>query len=128
MKILAIDHGTKRIGLAVSDYLGISAKALPPLKNDDKLFKNILGILEAENCQKIIIGMPLGFKENSNQEMIVKDFAEKLRLETNVEIEFWDETYTTKSAKLLPGLSKSASVDSHSAKLILLEYLRSINP
>lgn len=130
MKILAIDHGTKRIGLAVSDELGITARSLPIInvKNKKQAIDKIAEVVEAQNCQKILIGIPSGYKNiDSAQAMIVKNFTEKLRTKIPPEIEIttWDESYSSKEASQnLKGSAKNR-LDSEAAKIILLEYLNS---
>lgn len=128
MKILAIDHGTKRIGLAISDELGITAKALPVLKvkNEKQALQKILEIIEKENCEKILIGNPSGYANTkSAQSWIVQDFANSLKEKTSAEIIFWDESYSSQKAEENLRNRAKKNIDSEASKLLLLEYLDS---
>lgn len=131
MKILAIDHGTKRIGLAISDELGITARPLPVInvKNKKQAIDKIANVVEVQNCQKILIGIPSGYKNiDSPQAIIIKNFVEKLKTKISVttEIILWDESYSSKeAAQNLKGKAEH-KLDSEAAKTILLEYLHSL--
>ncbi|MCA9379995.1 Holliday junction resolvase RuvX [Candidatus Dojkabacteria bacterium] len=128
MKILSIDHGNKRIGIAISDELGISAKAHPTIQvnNEDFAIKQILKLLDEHNCDSILIGIPTGFEgKDSSQTLVVKDFISKLRSKTQVPIIEWDETYSSKIASRNIKGKKKNNLDSEAAKVILLEYLSS---
>lgn len=128
MKILSIDHGNKRIGIAISDELGISAKALPTIQvnNEDYAIKQIAKTFNNFNCEMILIGIPTGHEgTDSKQTLIVRDFIEKLSLQIDSPIVEWDETYSSKIASGNIKGRKKTNLDSEAAKLILLEYLRS---
>ncbi len=130
MKILSIDHGTKKIGLAVSDELGITARPLSVIyiKNKNQATDKIIDIIKSQNCQKVLIGIPFGYGgEDSLQTKIVKEFARDLKKNIDIEIVFWDESYSSKEAiSNLCGRTRR-DIDSESAKIILLEYLNSFS-
>lgn len=130
MKILSIDHGTKKIGLAVSDELGITARPLSVIyiKNKNQATDKIIDIIKSQNCQKVLIGIPFGYGgEDSLQTKIVKEFARDLKKNIDIEIVFWDESYSSKEAiSNLRGRARR-EIDSESAKIILLEYLNSFS-
>lgn len=122
MKILAIDHGTKNIGLAISDELEITARPLPQLKNSDSALHNIAELCVKEKIEKIVIGLPTGAViKNSKQEKIVKEFAKDLFEITMLPILLWDESYSSQNARK----KTKKNIDSESAKIILQEYLDS---
>lgn len=128
MRILSIDHGLKRIGLALSDELEISAVTLPIIKvtNSDFAIKQIIETIINYDCKKIIIGVPTGFGgKESGQTLIVRDFIQKLKTKTTIPIIEWDETYSSKIASRNIKGKKKKNLDSESAKVILLEYLSS---
>ncbi len=89
-KILAIDFGTKRIGLAVSRHS--LADPLKILENDENLFKHLQQILDLEKIELIIVGM----SENT-MAIKTKIFIEKLKLKTNLPIKITDETLSSKN-------------------------------
>ena len=128
MKTLSIDHGTKRIGVAISDELGITARVLPIIKykNTRQAIDSIKSIITKEKCDQILIGLPSGYNNvDSEQTHIVKEFAQSLSESTSLPIIFWDETYTSKNAiQSLIGKTKK-NLDSEVAKVILIEFLNS---
>jgi len=131
MKILSIDHGNKRLGIAISDELGISAQALPTIQvnNEDFAIKQIVKLLDEHNCDTVLIGVPIGFEGNdSSQTKIVREFINKLKSQIQSPIIEWDETYSSKIASRNIKGKKKRNLDSESAKVILLEYLRSQSP
>ena len=92
MKILCLDVGNKRIGMAVSDELGITAQGIGVLQRTDlqQDINNILQIVEQYNVNKILIGLPknmdgtVGFQAETTQE-----FGELLGKASNIVIEYW---------------------------------------
>ncbi len=131
MKILSIDHGNKRLGIAISDELGISAQALPTIQvnNEDFAIKQIVKLLDEHNCDTVLIGVPIGFEgKDSSQTKIVREFINKLKSQIQSPIIEWDETYSSKTASRNIKGKKKRNLDSESAKVILLEYLRSQSP
>lgn len=124
--ILSLDYGEKRIGIATSKDNNIFAFAGIPIQNTSRLdtLKSIEKIVKKEGIELIIIGLPLGF-EGRETEMTKKIIEFKHQLVDflkNIEILFWNEVMTSKSAKINLGKSKK-SIDSESARIILQEYL-----
>ncbi len=130
-RTLALDVGTKRIGVAYSDPLGISTNPLPYIDNDENAFEKIKDIVKEYNVGTVVIGLPLTLKgKEGTQAKLTKEFAQKLKsyLPENVEIEFIDERFTTSLAeKQLKETGKKSKkkdkVDSLSAVFILKTYL-----
>lgn len=122
MITLAIDHGEKNIGLAVSDETGFIAAALPYIKAKTRL-EAIEGILFVANdikAEQLLLGLPTGHEGvDSPQTKKVRDFAEELKHHTDLPVTFWDETYSTKLAEKL----NKANSHSEAARIILQEYL-----
>lgn len=129
-RVLAIDYGSRFVGLAVGNSPGITAKALETLdtKKGDLLF-NLKTIISREKIQHAILGFPFSDVEGDIHQKIrlfrdtlVKDFP-------TLEIEFVDESYSSQEADALileTGLgrrSKKRTQDSQAAKIILLRYL-----
>lgn len=134
-RILAIDHGTKRIGLALTDPMMTFAYPYQTILNDQNIWKNLLKIIEEMGISKIILGYPLkesGDKSTSTIE--VEKFHKELQTKFKDEIILWDERYTSVIAKenILHSVSKKSKrkdkglLDQNSAAIILQEYLRSI--
>lgn len=87
-KILAIDYGTKRLGLAVNQF-GL-AEPLMILKNNQNLIKNLLKVLKEEKIELILLGL----SENKMAQK-TKTFAQKLKQEASIPLEFVDETLSS---------------------------------
>jgi len=101
-RILAIDHGQSRIGLAISDPLHIIAQGLKTIICDrsDSHFSLIATIVSKQNVSLIIIGMPYRMSgiEGTTAKR-VREFADKLKNYVSVPIEFIDERLTSVQAK-----------------------------
>lgn len=131
-RILSIDYGAKRIGLALSDPLLIFAYPFDTIQNDKSLWINLEKILVEKNVSKIILGYPL--KDDgglsSNAPLILK-FKKEIEKRFNKEVTLWDERYTSEMAKenILKSVSKKSKrrekglIDRNSAAIILQEYL-----
>ena len=133
MRLMGIDFGDARVGIALSYPLGIMAQGYGTLKNDggDHLFEEIASIIKEKEVTKIVIGLPKnmdgteGFRSDAT-----KEFADKLRTFTEAEITFFDERLTTVSAHgflsemNVRGKKRKGAVDTLSAALILETYMR----
>ena len=132
-KIIGIDFGKKRIGLAITDNQKIIASPLQTVKNKF-FFKFLEDFLKTEDLEAIVLGDPKT-KNNSNNELVfdLKIFHKKLK-KFNIPIYFVDERFTSKIAskiiidaniKKMKRRDKSL-VDKVSASLILETHLKQI--
>lgn len=139
-KILGIDHGIVRVGIAVSDESSTIAFGREVLPNNKEIFKRILKYINEENISLIVIGYPLTLKgERSEQTKEVEKFEAELKKvlqETqysNTVIIRWDERFTSKMASdsmLESGMKKKkrqqkGNLDIISASIMLQSYLDS---
>ena len=133
-RILAVDYGEKRIGLAVSDELGITASPLTTLmhRSDEETVRHIAQLASKLKVAQIVIGLPRRTDEREGEmERRVKAFAEKLRQAVSVPIVLFDERFTTRIAEqvlLEADLSRRKRKqvrDRLSAVILLLSYLDS---
>lgn len=132
-RILALDFGTRRIGLAVSDPLGITAQGLPTLlrKNKKADLAHLTEVLVQHNIREIVVGLPLRLSgaESSSTEK-ARDFAELLRKEYSLPVHLWDERFTSVEANRVLRESEMSirkrgeAVDRLSAVLILQAFLQ----
>jgi putative Holliday junction resolvase len=131
-RILGIDYGERRIGLAISDPLGIIAQTLPTLdtKKVKDVFEEIKTIVKEKDVEKIVLGFPRNMDGTIGERgEKVKEFANKLKEKIGKEIDFWDERLTSvESLKLLREEKRKIKrekkiVDQISAVLILQGYL-----
>jgi putative Holliday junction resolvase len=101
-RILAVDYGEKRIGLAVSDELGITASPLMTLarRSDDETVRQIAQLASKLRVTQIVVGLPRRTDaQESEMERKVKAFAEKLRQAVSVPVVLFDERFTTRIAE-----------------------------
>lgn len=131
-RILALDLGEKRVGVAISDPLLIFAQGLEVLKVRGKsdLLKKLSKYFETYQIDKVVLGNPLPKKgEESQATQRVKKFAKILASNYNVEVILWDERFTSQAARtwLKQGLGSKFNqkeiIDKISAQLILQSYL-----
>jgi conserved hypothetical protein TIGR00250 len=101
-RILAVDYGEKRIGLAVSDELGITASPLMTLarRGDDETVRQIAQLASKLRVTQIVVGLPRRTDaQEGEMERKVKAFAEKLRQAISVPVVLFDERFTTRIAE-----------------------------
>ncbi len=131
-RILAIDFGSKRIGFAISDPLGLTGQGLHTRihsRIDDDL-QHIGTLLEEYSVERVIVGNPIGHAGNeTSMSLRAQEFAEKLRRRFPCPVELWDERLTTVIANRVlresgMGLEKRRrAVDRVAATLLLQSYL-----
>jgi len=135
-RILAVDYGVKRIGLALSDALGITAQEFDTINvlKKDEHFLRIKEIVEKEKVKKILVGMPLNMNGSKGERAReVEKFIEKLKQYVNILIIMRDERLTSVEAKKImiflgqkTGKNKE-KIDRLAAVLLLETYLGSIS-
>lgn len=135
-KILAIDYGNVRVGLAVSDDLGITAQGLDTLviNNSNKKFLNeIEKIVKEKNIKKIVIGYPKNMNGTiSEKAKLIDELIPKIEARTFIKVIRLDERLTTVLAyKTMRQLNisqkkKNDVADKLAATYILESYLQSI--
>lgn len=132
-RILAIDYGSRRMGLAVSDLLGITAQGIDTLLRRNKRadFARLGGIIRQYNVREIVLGYPLRMSgEAGAQSQKVAEFAEELRRKFELPVHLWDERLTSAEANRLLkeaelSIQKRAqAVDRMAAMLILQSFLQ----
>jgi putative Holliday junction resolvase len=131
-RILGIDFGTKRMGLAVSDPLGITAQGLPTLERtrlaDD--LERLRALVEEYSVERVLVGNPLGHRGGeTSMSQRVAEFAAKLRQCLSCPVDLWDERLTSAEANRTlreSGIStgkRQHAVDRVAAVLLLQSYL-----
>jgi putative Holliday junction resolvase len=131
MRFLGIDHGSRRIGLAYGDDIGV-ATPLPAIVSDDlsKQWAGIAAILRDRRITEIVLGHPLNMDGSAGPKAAeVEAFAERLRLEFGLPVHLIDEGLTSYEAEsTIPPAKRravraSGLVDSRAATIILQDYL-----
>ena len=131
-RYLAIDHGSKRIGLAISDPMKIIAKPFKTItyNNLDEFFTLFIKILEEKDVECIILGLPIGMKgQETLQTKNVLEFQKKLKLKIKIPVFLQDERLSSLSAKksliqqkIKTGHNKS-KIDETAAAIFLQQFL-----
>lgn len=134
-RILAIDYGTKRVGLALSDPMKILASPFDTLENNKMLIPKILTLIREKNIEKIVIGYPTNGDGSKTvlSDIIIK-FATELNDKSGINCELVDERYSSSVAsdRILQTVVKKSKrrdkslVDKYAAAVILEDYLKTI--
>jgi putative Holliday junction resolvase len=132
MRILAVDHGQKNLGLALSDETGMLARPLSILPHISKLM-DAAQVAEQATRQaagRIIVGVSYdeaGDPNKAGRQAI--NFAEILRQQTDLPVELWDESMTTQDARAAriasgaPRKKRAGHLDDVAAAVLLQNYL-----
>ena len=95
-RLLGIDYGDVRIGVAISDPLGLTAQPVGTIQNSSSALDEIIGIIIEKKIAKCIVGLPKNqHGEDSKKAESVRAFASKLQARHPIEIEFVDERFST---------------------------------
>ncbi|HID10027.1 MAG TPA: Holliday junction resolvase RuvX [Candidatus Latescibacteria bacterium] len=136
-RILAVDYGRRRIGLAVSDPLGLTSQGLDSLvvSSREEALRRLCDLIRRWGVVEILLGLPLRTDGREGPEaQEVRDFGEKLAARSGVRVTFWDERLTSREAlRALHDMGKELrdrkeEVDRISATLLLQGYLASRSP
>jgi len=137
-RIMGIDFGKIRIGIALSDSLKMFAIAHKTILNNSATINELEKIVKEKNVIKFILGIPNEErqKKDSKTSVIndVKKFKDNLIKKFSFEVELWDETYTSVIAqqRILESVNKKVKrqnknlLDMYSAAIILQEYLDAV--
>jgi putative Holliday junction resolvase len=131
MRVLGLDIGDRRIGVALSDPQGILASPLTVINRREESFdiEAIADIINKQQVGKVIVGLPLSLDGSLGQQAEkVKDFVRKLGEQVEILVEYRDERLTTVFAERLVRASggkkaKKAGRDAQAAAIILQGYL-----
>lgn len=126
MRILSIDYGTKRIGLAISDTEEIAAHPFKTLENKgfDDFSTTLKRILVQEDVKEVVMGKPLTMRgKESDFTREVSMIASKLSRTLGTEVHLIDERLTSMMSGKVPDKKAREKVDTRSAQLILETYL-----
>lgn len=135
MRLMGIDYGDARIGIAFSDSLGITAQGHGAVKNTGgkKMFLQIADLAREKGAETIVVGLPKNMDGSEGfRAEATRAFADRLREFTATDIVLWDERLTTVQANSffnemnVRGKERKDAVDALAAALILENYMQSI--
>ncbi|MCF7919850.1 MAG: Holliday junction resolvase RuvX [Candidatus Cloacimonetes bacterium] len=131
-RIMAIDYGEKRIGIALSDLLQMIAQPYLVLANNRDIWENLRQLINEQKVGKAVIGLPLNFAgEDTIKTGEIRQFAAEFTQQLSLPWEFFDESFTSEDANAAleqMGYSIRDSrkvIDKVAAALILQNYLES---
>lgn len=131
-RVLALDLGARRIGLAASDLLGITAQGLPTLvrRNREQDFAALLRLAQERQITLFLLGLPLHLSgEEGVQAQKARVFGTQLAARSGIPVEYWDERLTTAAAQRVlrsAGASlgqRQKAVDRLAAVILLQSFL-----
>ncbi len=131
-RILALDYGSKKIGVAISDPMKIIAKPLQIIINTkiENIIDELNVLIEKFNVEMILVGMPITMKNTySDQTNKVVQFIKHLKNKLNIDINSYDERLTSKMAEkslILQGIKTGHNkheIDKAAAAIFLQNYL-----
>jgi len=133
MRILGIDYGDKRVGLAVSDEGALIASGLPTFQrkgNDNELIEHVRRLCDEYGVERIVVGLPINMDGSIGpRARLTSEFANRLRNALGIQVVTWDERLTSEQAErlmLAADLSRAKRKkkrDAIAAHLILQSYL-----
>ena len=135
-RLLGLDVGDKRVGVAVCDETQTLARPLITLKRASKKedFARLAAVCREHAIEQVIVGLPKTLRgEEGPQARRVRRYAAELQAALNLPIEFWDERFSTVEARDLitaagRTLSSKGEIDAIAASVILQDYLDGHNP
>ena len=126
MRLMGIDYGEKRIGIALSDESKSFAFAHSVVENNKNAIKKIKKIYEENNVEEIILGKSVDYQGRPNPVMKkIEPFKKLLEKEIGLRVEYQIETLTTKEAERIQGEVKN--LDASAAALILRSFIEKQN-
>lgn len=126
MRVVALDHGTVRTGVAVSDLTGTLARPVGVIEGIDGEpgFERLLALLREQAPERIVVGLPVSLAGGEHgQARRARAFAARLGAAVATPIVLYDERFTSKLADQRGG---RASRDARAAATLLEDYLRSL--
>ncbi len=139
-RILGVDFGLRRLGVAVSDPFHLTAQTLPTIlyKTNEELWEKLKALFREFPIELVVVGQPLNLDGSESEiSLLVNKFKESLEAKFGVPCQLWDERLTTHSANAVlremgvKASRKKARRDQIAAVLILqgyLDWLRSNSP
>jgi putative holliday junction resolvase len=125
-RVLALDYGVARTGVAVSDATGTVVRPVTVVRRASTLpgLRELADIVQREQAELVIVGIPVSLDAKEHgQAREVRSFIARLVPELQVPVVTYDERFTTKVAQARGG---AAGIDARAAAVLLEDYLRSV--
>ncbi len=136
-RVLGVDLGEKRVGLAISDPLQLTAQGLPTLEIEGlkTALERISAIVREKEVGEVVLGLPLNLDGSAGPEaQKAYRFGEELEKRLRLPVKFWDERLSSRQAErvLLQGdvsrRGRRGKIDKLAAQIVLQSYLESTGP
>ncbi|MCR5802314.1 MAG: Holliday junction resolvase RuvX [Lachnospiraceae bacterium] len=139
MRILGLDYGSKTVGVAVSDPLGLTAQGVEIIRREKenhlrKTYSRIEELIEEYSVDLVVIGLPLNMDDSEGERAkLSREFGEGIERRTGLKVEFQDERLSSFEAEeemASLGIKRSdfkKHVDRIAAQIILEDYMRAHN-
>lgn len=129
-RILGLDIGERRIGVAVSDEMGMIASPVGMIRRESDVARELKAMIAKYGAVRLVAGLPVGFSGREGpQAAVVREFTDALAREIDVPLEYWDERLSTAVAErsLIAGGTRrnkrKEKIDAVAAAVILQGYL-----
>ena len=134
MRVLALDVGQRRIGVALSDPLGLTAQPLPTIDQQaGDAIETVAALARAHGVARVVVGLPLTLRgERGPQAQQVEHWTDRLRARLDCPVTYWDERFSTheshRALRAAPRQKRQRRdlVDQTAALVILQGYLESL--
>lgn len=132
MRVLAVDYGDARTGIAVSDLLCsiVGSTTVIHSRNQEKTLREIAALVKEKEVSEVVVGLPRNMDGSEGpRAQLCREFAQKLEQELGIPVALWDERRTTVEAHQIlsdhnyHGKKRKNTVDAVAASLILEGYL-----
>jgi len=122
VRVLALDHGTARIGCAISDPSGTLATPLPTIEPPEA--SAVVDLVAEREVERVVVGLPLHLSgEEGSQAALARSFCGELEALLEIPVETYDERLTTRMADASKRAGAAAPADSLAAAHLLQAYL-----
>ena len=125
MKVVALDYGSTRTGVAVSDPTGTLARPVGVIERvgTEAGLERLVDLIRSESADRVVVGLPLTLRgERGEQALETEQFVDTLRRALDVPVEGFDERFTTDLAEQDPG-GRNLPADARAAAHLLTSYL-----
>jgi putative Holliday junction resolvase len=128
-RVLGVDYGPKRVGLALSDPIGLTASPLSVVARSS-VVEEVMNLVKEQGVGTIVVGLPTGLRGGEGSSASeARDLAHELEAATGVEVLLWDERFTSRMAEKklqeagMRRRKRREKLDKAAAAIILQDYL-----
>jgi putative Holliday junction resolvase len=124
LRVLALDHGTVRIGAAICDPTGTLCTPLPVIEPPEP--RSVAELVREREVERVVVGLPVHLSGEGSQAALARTFADELSALLDVPVDTYDERLTSRMADATRRAGAKAARDSLAAVHLLEDYLTSL--